>query len=71
MIEVLHTRFYVEEDLMHRNLHFAPYVIEMARVLLIVGFIVKILGVGAEIIDRSKKIRDKIKSRFIDYLLPT
>ena len=44
MIEGLHTKFYVEEDLMHRNLRFALYVIEMAKVLLIVGSIVKILG---------------------------
>jgi hypothetical protein len=43
MIEGSHTRFFAEEDLMHRNLRFVLYVIEMARVLLIVGSIVKIL----------------------------
>lgn len=50
MIEGLHTKFYVEEDHLHRNLRFAPYVIEMAIVLQIVGSIVKILGeLGKEV----------------------
>jgi|GEM_PF-2038575 len=39
MIEGLRTRFYAEEDLTPRNLYFVLYVIERARVFLIVGSI--------------------------------